>query len=783
MNTVKVLSHVAKSVIAALALSVGLLAVAFADDADPYADYIYLTKDDVDGATSKNSWNNTDAATFKQGNWSESFSTERNYYVPAGKTLYADGRNGSAGTWAGGELVIGGMMVSNVRSQFSRAPNVPKLVFLSGSVLRGSAYGILRSPTRMTVLATADNPLVIQMQYTSPNYPSQLYATTYGDPGTGIRIEALSTATTNSFYINTEAFSNFCGTLTVTGGKVNAFRVNNNAHYFTMPGKLIVTNSAVFMPSYSEAKTYHNNALVGALEVTDGGIADFRAYSGAAYVTLWLTNSLKIANGGVVRISNVDDSGLVACANKNAAADYRLAYRIANLTGDAAIAPDIDNANVTVVNKSYDEAFGWKPFILDGDNGSKDVYVGVTNMAVCVKTLTNGASPTDTTCWGGGVLPKEGNDFYFAYRFNPFPNWDFTQSKLIFDNVSGHYWNASATMDLNAKAYYVLNACSIILWGNKDYNRRWRGGPLTLADGATLTFSLMDSCPQTRIESEVRGNGGLQFKSYSTNVGKYRMTLENLNTNWHGRLTISADANSGYTYNTILGDARNWGGEFLADTNTYSAVTLASNTCVYVTNNVCFNDPTRGFRLKDTPQFRVKEGFTLTLSNQVTYAGMVTKSGEGVLELGGTARFIDGQAETAPVEWTNVLAVAAGALKVSSKEACDGLAISFAEGTKLVIPAGSAYGLYDVKWNAPLTTTAADGKIAVEIDTVGAALPESGFTTTIATLSETAGVSTDLFKVARIPGYKMKDVKTRTTEDGVAYDVRFAKFGTTFVIR
>ena len=79
-------------------LSVGLLAVAFADDADPYADYIYLTKDDT---TSKYSWNNTDAVTFKQGNWSEPFSTERNYYVSAGRTLYADGRNGAAGIWAG----------------------------------------------------------------------------------------------------------------------------------------------------------------------------------------------------------------------------------------------------------------------------------------------------------------------------------------------------------------------------------------------------------------------------------------------------------------------------------------------------------------------------------------------------------------------------------------------------------------------------------------------------------------------------------------------------------
>ena len=778
MNTVKNLSLVAKSVIAAMALAVGFHPGAFADDVDPYADYIKLTANDTEKNTS---WNKT-------GHWSEEFSTERNYYVPAGKTFYTDGRDGAAGTWTGGELVIAGTMVTPVRTGFGRAPKVPNLVFLNGSVLRGSAYGILASPSRMTVRATADNPLVIQMQWTnsSDSYRSRLFADIYGDPGTGIRIEALSDAAVNDFTYYTETFTNFYGTLTVTGEKVNVFRAESDSHYFTMPGKLIVTDSAVFMPSYSSASTPHTNVLVGALEVIDGGIADFPAYKDAACVTLGLTNSLKIADGGVVRVSNIDAKGLAAPANSGAADDYRLAVRIANLTGDAAIASDIDNAKVTMVNKSYDEAFGWELFTREGVGGSKDVYVGVTNMAVCIKTLTNGANPTDPTCWGGGVLPKEGVDFYFPYRFNPFNNWDFTQSKLILDNAGSvsHYWTAATTMDLNAKAYYVLNSCGIIPY--KNGNRRWRGGPLTLADGATLSFSLQSPNPQLRIESEVRGNGGLLFKTYSDNANYYyQMTLENLNTNWHGRLTVYAYTNATYTYNTILGDARNWGGEFLADANTYSAVTLGTNACVYVTNNVCFSDPTRGFLLRNAPQFKVKEGFTLTLSNQVTYAGVVTKSNTGVLELGGTARFIDGQAETAPVEGLNGLAIAAGALKVSSKEACDGLAISFAEGTGLIIPAGSADGLYDVKWDAPLTTTAADGKIAVEIDAAGAALPENGFTTTIATLNATAAadVPEDFFKVAKIAGYKMMGVTKRTTEDGVAYDVKFAKYGTVFYVR
>lgn len=765
-----------------MVLSTGLLPAAFAEDADPYADYIYLTANDT---YNNNSWNNTDAATFKQGHWSEAFDPARNYYVPADKTFYADAQGKDGGTWAGGELVIAGTMVANVNRKFSYAPNIPNLVFLGGSELRSSAYGLLNSPTRMTVLAPADDPLVIQMAYSKGGYPSQLYATICGDPGTGIRIEATSGATANGFQFSTGTFTNFYGTLTVTGEKVNVFRPNSNSYWFSMPGKLVVTDSAVFMPSHSEASTSHENVLVGALEVTDGGTVNFRERGDAAYVTLGITNSLKVADGGVVRVSNIDNDDLIARAKSGAGADRRVAVRIANLTGDAALAPDIDGAKVTMVNTFYDEAFDWKLFTQDGADGSKDVYAGVTNMATTVRNVDGGASPTNPDCWAGGVLPKEGNDFYLAYRFNPFKDWDFTQSKLIFDGTSSHYWTGTSSKDLNAKAYYVLGSCSFAMWGGASYNRRWRGGPTKIADGATLSFAAQDNCPQLRIESEIVGNGSLSFDTYHGGSHRYRMTLENINTNWHGRLTIRGFLDSGYTYNTILGDARNWGGEFLADANTYSAVTLASNTCVYVTNNVCFKDPTRGFYLLKAPSFMVKEGFTLTLSNQVTYAGVVTKKDAGTLELGGTARFMDGQAETAPVVTSNELVVAAGALKVSSKEACDGLAVSFAEGTKLVIPAGSADGLYDVKWDAPLASSAADGKVAVEIDTTGVELPELGFTTTIATLNATAAenVPADFFKVAKVPGYKMTGIVKRTTENGVAYDAPFEKQGLMVIIK
>jgi hypothetical protein len=40
-------------------------------------------------------------------------------------------------------------------------------------------------------------------------------------------------------------------------------------------------------------------------------------------------------------------------------------------------------------------------------------------------------------------------------------------------------------------------------------------------------------------------------------------------------------------------------------------------------------------------QFDVASGKTLKLANQVTYAGVLMKTGAGMLDLAGTCRFID----------------------------------------------------------------------------------------------------------------------------------------------
>jgi len=185
-------------------------------------------------------------------------------------------------------------------------------------------------------------------------------------------------------------------------------------------------------------------------------------------------------------------------------------------------------------------------------------------------------------------------------------------------------------------------------------------------------------------------------------------------------------------------------------------------------------------------QFTVNAGKTLTLSNQVTYAGELVKDGAGTLDLAGTARFINGEETTAPVAGTNMLNVLAGALKVSSKTAADGLAVTFEEGTRLIVPADTEAGYYNVKWDAPLTINTTDGKLPVEVEMTGnegtgdITVPICTFNAAAADIPETS------FEVLRASNkFRQKGpVTTRTNGDGsVTYLATLGLVGTQLLIR
>ena len=215
-------------------------------------------------------------------------------------------------------------------------------------------------------------------------------------------------------------------------------------------------------------------------------------------------------------------------------------------------------------------------------------------------------------------------------------------------------------------------------------------------------------------------------------------------------------------------------------TSPFNAIEFSNFPMLCVNGDADFSDETRGIHVLGGAKFDVDAGKTLRLANPVTYSGALLKTGEGVLELAGTARFIDGKADTEPVVETNVLQIAAGALKVSSKTAADGLAISFTSERRLIVPSDSAGGLYDVKWDAPIATEEADGKVRVVVELAAADASKSRLEVPICTVNPTAAATlpVDKFVVAR-PGNGLKciGVEKRSADGNVAYVATFVHQG------
>ena len=130
--------------------------------------------------------------------------------------------------------------------------------------------------------------------------------------------------------------------------------------------------------------------------------------------------------------------------------------------------------------------------------------------------------------------------------------------------------------------------------------------------------------------------------------------------------------------------------------------------------------------------------------------------------------------------------MSAGALKISSAEAGDGLAVKFSGSARLIVPAASEFGWRNVKWSAPLTVATTSGKLPVEIEPTGNA--GTSITVPICTFSAAAvqNVPETTFAVQKMSnGFSAKSAVTkRTNDDGsVTYLVRMGTSGTQLLLR
>ena len=782
---------------------------AFADDPD-YSTYVQLTASDkVEDKAASTSWQSA-------LHWSDNAapSSDKNYYVPAGRTLvhHHTKDNAAANTWNGGQLAVAGKFHVYVSIGNNNGCLVPDLVLLPGSEISTDCYGpfyIYNSTTsRVTVAGTLENPAVLSQHYynSDKSRNHSIYANfvgtsssalVYTRPDVSYKGNILGKGYPFYCYLHDYPFKNYGGTLMLRGA--NTYVRLAEARTFNWPNTALrVEDGAVLVPYYGG--TFNGNTTnmyLRSFALEDGQLHFNRNSSpNVLFPVINVTEGLSFGEGAVIVVPSAVGSYIPYRTPEGSPNGGKM-FHLANLSGTAAAnLPDLSNVKLCYDPDTID-VIGVGLQFYDGENGSKDLYIAAPD----VVAMTN--ANVETT--SGDKIQ------YSAFQSGHAGDW--TNLETPPSDSTLHYWakqrlcffqdtelpNAALTIDANSswkagsrltfKEFNLLTGRSFGLWSSNSQRTLTADRVnivkrvVTAEDAVIYVFASLT----LNVNADLCGNGDLLLRNNSDQAGT--VALSHVNTNFHGRLIVQqkSDWKTKYRFTAILSDARNFGGAYTMSTNTYNAITFDYFPKLSVTNDATFVEPTRNMLINRGVQFTVNAGKTLTLANQVTYAGELVKAGAGTLELAGTTRFIDGAAATAPVATTNMLTVSAGALKVSAKDAAKGLAVSFAEGTKLIIPADSEYGYCNTLWDAPLTIDTTSGKLPVEVEMTGNE-GTGDITVPICTFNATAAaeIPETAFTVLRASNkFRQKGpVTKRTNGDGsVTYLATLGRFGTQVMIR
>ncbi len=778
----------------------------FADD--PYADYVKLTRKDT---KSNYSWN-------VKGGWSDKQEphSDANYYVAPGAILWrihnldADDRK-----WKGGRLVLAGTFHSAVSASDANSPVIPDLVLLGGSEVRAETYGPFYSVGDVTgvvtVAGTAENPSKITQHYSQSGTRShRLYAKFVGTADSMLEYTRpftnySGTVIDHGFYARALkwTFANYPGTFRVTGGN-SVFKPDSN-YDFNWPQTAFVVDDGAELYFYY-GNTYNNSTKNAYLRsFTASGATLYFTHDVAsrnAFPVLNVTERLALENGTTIRLnSDTLDTFIVGISDTNPTGRSKRLFHVADTA--AATLGDLSGIKLKRFNG------GGMPFtnvsleVVSNLDGSKDVYiaspgiVAMTNGNVETTGYGGGSNPADApqygafepghpNDWSNGVTPPADSALQYCAvaRFCCFQPIDMPNATMTL--AIGSSWKGGES--IRFKEFNILAGYSFGIWGSPK-EHTLTAERLNIVDsgiGASATI-YAGQLHTLDVDAELCGSGNLIIRNMN-DQGSY-INFGHINTNFHGRFSLTQNPTTNYTrylFTSYLGDARNWGGQYTASDSTYNSITLSRFPKVAVTNDVTFADPTRGIFVSEGAKFDVSDGKTLRLANQVTYAGILEKDGAGTLDLAGVARFINGKETTAPVAETNVLNILAGALKVSSKTAADGLAVTFSEGTRLIVPADTEAGYFNVKWDAPLAIDTTDGTLPVVIEPVAdmvgdVAVPICTFNATAA-----ADIPETAFSVKKMAnGFRQKSPVTKSANmDGsVSYVVTMGKVGTQLLVR
>lgn len=363
------------------------------------------------------------------------------------------------------------------------------------------------------------------------------------------------------------------------------------------------------------------------------------------------------------------------------------------------------------------------------------------------------SSMTNAARWSDGEIPHGGVHYWTTTNLRTpyYPNEPgvFPGKSLALDGGAIRIFHNEYTITnliVNGGTVQFVNTCKT------SHCER-----ITIMDGKRLSVETYLG-NIIEFDSEIAGGGSIWFSGIKRSAGTSspggQYVLRKPNLDYMGTICVSQFIDeSGYInfdskFQTLrIADGRCLGGR-LPELNP-AALTLANYSRLRtIEPTVELEDGfNRGVYIQGCGRFFVDsaDGAEKLICNwPITMNGAFYKEGDGCLELGGTVSF---QGEDAigdtPRANSNLFFVSKGTLVPRRHNCCDGMAMSFAKGTKLVVPVVPAdaelmkYGLYNVKEGGSISI--ADTQLAVDFDLSASALPPAHeFTVGIVTVAAAA---------------------------------------------
>ena len=688
-----------------------------AADTEVYSTYLALQTSDQ----------NRNYSSFTRANWGDGNEVAKaggKYYVPVGMELWSPA---GTSTFAGDVLAVAGTF--SVANDGYCSNIFKDLIMLPGGVCKHKSNTSITAES-IKILGTAEQPVLFDwfiqsgrtITYNAAFVGAENSRMEFGR-GNKDSVERSDALTTKS-QIGGD-FSQYFGRLVLGVGTYGYLVCDNKdgettriAHAY--PGTIELKKDSILS---TLLKTTARTNIVGGLVLNPGSELNLYTHGVYGHFTVFTVTNQFEASGNFRIGFSYDRSPAYEF-------DYTTLGRnghipLMHLTGNAT-ETCADFSESTITNMYIKNRIGNLPEnvrlgLVENGDGSKDVSVVWDPVVLMNKDNgSNGAnSPlafSEGDCWSTGSVP--GEDFSgsalvdaSAIAVNAWQDISRSKMKLTVKPGSTMYHQGKS---LTLGELHMVGGSSVLTYSGATtpafFGKLvvWPGSKAVIFSGWNKKCYMM--------YSEILGSGEISVKNH--NPTSVSMELFGTNVNYSGSFTVDSHVDSWIPESgtdecttLYLNDGRNLGGPYSGDDG-WKALAVKGHSSVEVRDDVTLDEPTRGIYIENAARFKVPEGKTFAINQNITFAGELEKLGAGRLSLGGGACFVDSDSLTE----TKRLAVSEGVLKVVSTNALDGVETKFAVATMLELdafPSGDGmaeWGIVNTKYDTPF---AAAGKVKV----------------------------------------------------------------------